>query len=197
MSSAAPIVRAGEPDARAIASVIARAFHPLPAAPWLIPDPAERARMTPAYFQMIVEHAIQHGEVYVGAGGDAVAVWFPPSDLPPTDPEDYEARLVALVGPHVDRYRTFDALMAKAHPHEPHHYLALLAVVPERQGEGLGTALLRDRLTHLDAVGEPAYLEAGDEHSRRLYLREGFVPHQEPYTLPGGPSMYPLWRDPR
>jgi GNAT superfamily N-acetyltransferase len=196
VSSAAPIVRAGEQDARAIASVIARAFHPLPAGPWLVPDPAERIRVFPAYFRILVEHAIRHGQVYVGAGGDAVAVWFPPTDVP-QDPEDYDARVAALVGAHVDRFRTFDALMAKVHPHQPHHYLAFLAVVPERQREGLGTALLRHRLARLDAAREPAYLEAGDENSRRLYLREGFVPHQAPYTLPGGPSLYPLWRDPR
>ena len=71
-------------------------------------------------------------------------------------------------------------MMAKVHPHEPHHYLAFLAVRPGRQGHGLGTALLRDRLRRLDAAGAPAYLEASEPRSRALYVREGFREHQEP-----------------
>jgi ribosomal protein S18 acetylase RimI-like enzyme len=197
VTSAAPIVRAGEGDAPAVASVIARAFHPLAPAVWLVPDPRERARLFPPYFRLFVEHAIRHGEVYVGAGGAAVSVWFPPSDEPPGDPEDYESRLVALVGPHLDRFRTFDAMLSKVHPCDPHYYLLFLAVDPRRQANGLGSALLRDMLARLDASGQAAYLEASDARSRRLYVREGFAPRQEPYALPDGPRLYPLWRDPR
>ena len=29
---------------------------------------------------MFVEHVVRYGEVYLAAGGDAVSVWFPPSD---------------------------------------------------------------------------------------------------------------------
>ena len=197
MTVDAPVVRAGRHDVDAVATVIADAFHALAPALWLMPDPDERARLFPPYFGMFVEHAVRHGEVYLAAGGDAVSVWFPPADTPPADPENYEERLASLVGPHLERYHTFDAMMAKVHPHEPHHYLAFLAVRPGRQGHGLGTALLRDRLRRLDAAGAPAYLEASEPRSRALYVREGFREHQEPYRLPGGPPLFPLWRDPR
>jgi ribosomal protein S18 acetylase RimI-like enzyme len=195
--SAEPIVRASGEDAPAVTTVIARAFHPLPPGRWLVPDPAERARLLPAYFAILVEHAIRHGEVDIAAGGHAVAVWFPPSDEPPADPDDYDARVSALVGPHLDRFRLFDETLAKVHPHEPHWYLLFLAVAPEYQGHGLGTALLRHRLAAIDADGQAAYLEAADERSRPLYEREGFTAHQEPFRLPDGPQMFPMWRQPR
>jgi len=192
-----PVVRAGQQDVDAAAAVIADAFLPLPAGLWLMPDPDDRARLYAPYFAMLVEHAVRHGEVYLAAGGDAVSVWFPPSDEPPADPENYEERLAALVGPYLERYRAFDAMMAEVHPHEPHHYLAFLAVRPGRQGQGLGAALLRDRLRRLDADGVPAYLEASEPRSRDFYLREGFREHRPPFHLPDGTPLFPLWRDPR
>ena len=53
------------------------------------------------------------------------------------------------------------------------------------------------RHCELDERGEPAYLEASGERSRDLYLRHGYQPRGAPYHLPGGPAMWPMWREPR
>jgi hypothetical protein len=42
----------------------------------------------------------------------------------------------------------------------------------------------------------PAYLEATSEINKRLYLRHGFETIGE-IRLPSGPSMWPMWREPR
>ena len=76
------------------------------------------------------------------------------------------------------------------------YFLNLLAVLPERQGQGLGSALLAHTLDRCDREGVPAYLDATSEDNRRLYERHGFEAGA-PYAPAGGPPLYPMWRDPR
>lgn len=73
----------------------------------------------------------------------------------------------------------------------------MIAVAPERQGEGLGSALVRSVLDRCDQEGVPAYLEASNERSRALYERLGFGHTGKPLDLPEGPRMWPMWREPR
>src|SRR6266700_1164008 len=92
-------------------------------------------------------------------------------------------RLAPATGRWVDWFRTFDNLLDKHHPDSPRHdHLALLAVRPDRQGQGIGTALLTAYHQYLDRddVQLPAYLEAGDIHTRSIYLKRGYVDHGEP-----------------
>jgi ribosomal protein S18 acetylase RimI-like enzyme len=67
--------------------------------------------------------------------------------------------------------------------------------VPEHQGEGIGSAMLRVALARCDEAGEPAYLEATSEDNRRLYERHGFRVTRE-LLLPDGPSLWAMWRAP-
>ena len=71
----------------------------------------------------------------------------------------------------------------------------MLAVSPQRQRQGTGTALLRAYHQMLDHEARvPAYLEASDLRTRQFYLRNGYTDHGRPIQLPDGPLMYPLWR---
>jgi ribosomal protein S18 acetylase RimI-like enzyme len=86
--------------------------------------------------------------------------------------------------------------MEEQHPAEPHWYLFFLGTRPERRSRGLGSALLRPVLDACDAQGLPAYLEATSERSAALYVRHGFEVTGE-IALPHGPSLWPMWREPR
>jgi ribosomal protein S18 acetylase RimI-like enzyme len=66
----------------------------------------------------------------------------------------------------------------------PHVYLSALGVDPERQGEGIGTALMGPELARADAAGHPAYLETATGRNVLLYERVGFAVVEE-LTLPG------------
>jgi GNAT superfamily N-acetyltransferase len=60
----------------------------------------------------------------------------------------------------------FDEELARRHPAGlPHHHLAILAVRPDQQGQGIGTRLLDAHHAILDAKGIVAYLEASDERN--------------------------------
>ena len=68
-------------------------------------------------------------------------------------------------------------------------------MVPELQGHGIGSALLRPVLERCDADGVAAYLEATSSENRRLYERHGFRVVRE-LPLPAGPSLWAMWREP-
>lgn len=64
--------------------------------------------------------------------------------------------------------------MSALHPTEPHVYLAVIGVAPDRKGQGLGGALLRHVCATADEADLPAYLETGNPENLPLYERFGF-----------------------
>jgi GNAT superfamily N-acetyltransferase len=193
------IVRAREADTGVLSQVIAGAFFPLAPCQWLIPDPAARREILPGYFRMYVEHAMADGLVHTTPGRDAAALWIPVGAQLPGPPEGYDQRLAEVTGPWVERFVVFDAELDDHHlAGVDHHHLAILAVRPDRQGRGIGTALLAAHHAVLDEDGIVAYLEASDERTRGIYLRHGYVLRPDaPIRLPDGPEMWPMLREPR
>jgi ribosomal protein S18 acetylase RimI-like enzyme len=139
--------------------------------------------------------ALDHDAALVTADGAAAAFW-----LPPGVESDGEA-LGALIEQSVpDAKKPVLARvveqMAEHHPHEPHWYLALVGADPARQGQGLGSALIKEGLRKCDAEGLPAYLESSNPRNIPLYERHGFevVAVIQPDDFPG---LYPMLRRPR
>jgi GNAT superfamily N-acetyltransferase len=185
-------------EAAALARLIAESFAPLPVCQWLVEDEATRIDALAGQFEIIVEHAIAHGDVYVvgaEAAPSGVAVWFPPHEIP--DMPDYDKRLAAVAGPYTSRFAELDAAMHSAHPDGPAHaYLAFMAVRGPERDHGIGAALLEKHHRKLDEAGVPAYLEASGLRSRQLYLRHQYVDHGSAYGPAGINEFRPMWRDP-
>jgi len=194
----ATVVRADAADLDILSLVIAEAFHDLAPSRWLIDDPAARRQIFPRYFRILVEHAMADGVVHTTPGRTAVALWLPIGQDGPAQDADYGARLSAATSPWTGRFLAFDAALDRHHPAGiPHHHLAILAVRPDKQGQGTGTALLHAHHASLDTAGKPAYLEASDLRTRRLYLAHGYEDNGPPIHLAGGGLMYPMWRQHR
>ncbi|GIH16079.1 GNAT family N-acetyltransferase [Rugosimonospora africana] len=196
MNSPPTIRTASVTDAATVAYVVATAFHSLDVCQWLIPDPRERAARLSDYFRIITDHAFRQGTVHVTTDLNAVAVWL---SCPFPDPAGYDTRLAAACGPWTARFQNLDEQMYQAHPHDrgPHDYLAFLAVMPSAQGKGLGSALVEHHHAGLDRQRRPAYLEASNARSRKLYDRAGYRDCAPPLDLPyQGESLFPMWREP-
>jgi GNAT superfamily N-acetyltransferase len=190
------IIPAESSDAGALSVLIAEAFHSLEVSRWLVPDGGSRREIFPAYFGLYVEHALAEGLVHTTKEREAAALWIP--GTAPTPPSDqYAAQLAAITGPFLDRFLAFDkALEARRPGGGDYHKLALLAVRPGRQGQGMGTALLQSYHATLDELGIAVYLEASSQRTRRIYLDHGYTDQGDaPIQLPDGPAMYPMLRD--
>jgi GNAT superfamily N-acetyltransferase len=191
------IIPAAPGDAGVLSQLIADAFHDLAPSHWLIGDPAARRRIFPGYFRIFVEHTLATGIVHTTPERTAAALWLPIGADGPQPPPGYDARLADVTGRLAPRFVVFDTELDRHHQAgTAHHHLALMAVHPDHQQQGTGTALLAAHHATLDQAGRPAYLEASSTRSRELYLRHGYTDTGQLIQLPGGPTMYPMWRPP-
>jgi GNAT superfamily N-acetyltransferase len=197
----AAIRTAGHDDAPKVAELLAEAFLHGDLGPWLIPHTDTRARIYRPYFALLTEQALHHGHVHVINDSDATlaaaAVWYPIAGGPPPAADAYDIRLSCITGQYLHRFAALDDAMHRHHPYDTwHHYLALLAVHPDRQHHGLGSALLTHHHADLDATSTPAYLEATGLRNARLYARHGYRPRALYRVSGDGPALYPMWRLP-
>jgi len=185
-------------DAGVLAQVIADAFADLDVSRWLVPDRGMRRVIFPGYFALLVEHALDQGLVLTTPERDAAALWLPvPGGGPAEPPAGYHPRLAALTGQHLARFEALDHALDRHYPDgPPHEHLAILAVHPARQRQGIGSALLTARHGIHDRDGTPAYLEASDLAKAAIYRTHGYADLPAPIQLPGGPAMHPMWRHP-
>lgn len=192
------IVRAQPRDAEVLAQLIFRAFFSIAPCVWLFPNDEVRRERLPALLRVDVEHALANGIVYTNEDRSAAALWHIHHGGPVKPDLDYDARIAEAVGPdHVDRVHTFEASTEAARPTEPHDYLFIAAVDPDKQRQGIGSKLLTACHRALADGGRPAYLEASDEGTRSVYLGLGYVDADGPGIVLPGPEktrLYPMRR---
>ncbi|PRY23981.1 GNAT family N-acetyltransferase [Pseudosporangium ferrugineum] len=200
-TTSAAIRSATYDDAPAMAELLVEAFLHGDLGPWLIPHLHTRARVYRPYFALLTEQALDHGHVQISGDAStdlvAVAIWYPIAGGPPPVAADYDTRLADITGQYQHRFVALDDVMHRHHPYDAwHHYLAFLAVHPDRQHHGLGSTLLAHHHAELDATGTPSYLEATGSRNARLYARHGYRPRAS-YRIGGdGPALHPMWRPP-
>ncbi|MEA2521546.1 MAG: hypothetical protein QOI81_1192 [Actinomycetota bacterium] len=69
-------------------------------------------------------------------------------------------------------------------------------MVPDRQGEGIGSALLRDGLERADAQGIPSWLETSKARNAAYYEGFGFVTLADERAPDDGPRIWFMRREP-
>jgi GNAT superfamily N-acetyltransferase len=77
-------------------------------------------------------------------------------------------------------------------PDEPHMHLGPIGVTPGMQGKGVGSALMRHYIEHLDREKAAGYLETDRVENVEFYKRFGFIV-QRAEQLIGAPVWY-MWR---
>jgi ribosomal protein S18 acetylase RimI-like enzyme len=187
-------------DGPAITRLLVRAFDDDPVARFMFAGRRRRERGLHSFFRsQLRRQYMPHGHVYTTEDLSGAALWGPPDrrrhpvqellQLLPTSP--------FLASPHTINALRLMFRVEGLHPTEPHWYLFSLGTLPERQGQGVGTALLRSMLAHVDERGEPAYLESSKERNVPLYSRFGFEVIDELPSRSGSPPIWRMWRDPR
>ena len=197
----AVVRKAGADDVGAMVEVLTRAFDDDPVINWFVRQDAGREDSFRRFFEVAVRAlTLPLGEVYTTSDVSGAALWAPPGTWQ-LGPDDVHALLpdftAAFGDDKLERSLEGIAAMDAVHPQDPHFYLLLLGVLPELQGHGVGSALLRAVLARCDEEGLPAYLEATSPRNRSLYERHGFEVAST-LTLPGGgPPVWLMWRAPQ
>jgi GNAT superfamily N-acetyltransferase len=182
-----------------VVTAAARSFYEDPLFTWIFPEDARRLSQLERGFGLFARRVwFPHGETYTTDRLIGGAFWMPPDTwhlgllrqlllLP--------AMTVIARGDLPRLLRTLNAIEAK-HPHDPHYYLPVVGILPEWQGRGFGSALMRPILERCDREGLPAYLEASSPRNRALYERHGFAVVEEMRVAKDSPPLWRMWRKP-
>lgn len=187
--------RARPSEAGPIADMLARAFADDPVMRWLFPD-APRMR---GFFASRARSLLRQDEVWTTGDLAGAALWAQPGRwrIGPVETVTLGVRFLFAFGRRLPSVLEGLELVERAHPDRPlHYYLAVIGTEPARQGEGIGTKLLEPVLQTCDEDEIGAYLESSKERNIDYYARFGFHVIDE-VQMPGGPHVWPMWRDPQ
>jgi len=118
-------------DEASTIDVLVRAFSADPFAQWIWHDPQQYHMHFPSFVRAFGGKAFTHKSAYYVNCFAATALWLPPNVHPD------EEKLISVVQRTVseqiqkDFFRVFE-LMSRYHPTEPHWYLPLMGVDPEK-----------------------------------------------------------------
>lgn len=195
-----PSIRIASPvHAARLNALLVRAFDADPLTCWFVRDDQRRAQRIQRVFAWYLRQALPLGHSHATEDGSCTALWMGAGQwkMPLLRQLLLLPEIVRIVGADrlLSRIRGTDALQRR-HPVEPHFYLAALGTDPQRQGQGLGSAVLAQGLRRCDRLRLPAYLETANPRNLALYQRHGFRLSEE-FTIPGGPLVWLMWRLPQ
>jgi ribosomal protein S18 acetylase RimI-like enzyme len=167
------------------------------------PEPAARAHSLAALLAAQVRFGLLYGEVYTTAGSvDGVALWQPPGvEITPERAaecgldrlsEIFASEALLRLG------RTLDYLnAAQLHNLQSDHwYLMALGVLPARQRQGLGGALLQPVLHRASASQTPCILNTTQPANLAFYQKHGFRSISHAVEPDSGLNYWTLQREP-
>ena len=187
-----PARRATAADLDRVADTLARAFADDAHVRASMPADRFEERLH-ALYALYASTTLALGELWVAEDAAAVAMWQPPGGAP-ADPA-LEDRIAELLGDRFEAYVAAAALGAAYRPQREHFYLAAMATAPERQGAGLGGAVLAPVLARCDADGLLAATDTSNATGVSFYERRGFAVTAR-YDEPGGAPVWVLHRPP-
>jgi GNAT superfamily N-acetyltransferase len=192
-----PDVRPSTPDDwPLLADIAAQGFSDDPLMTWVFQDDDTRlAQLTTLFGGLSRDMVSERGHAFV-CDDACTALWRSPGWASDADEGEDDGAPSPFAPDELVRLGQLGEATRAAHPHEPHWYLNVLATRPDRRGRGLGARTLAPVLATCDADGMPAYLESSNPRNLSLYRRHGFV-ETGLIPLPDGPSLTPMWRDPR
>lgn len=187
---------AGVDDVAELAASLSVAFDGYPLTEWVVLRDERHEDRRRNYFEMFLNHGVEHGEVHCDEPRRAAAIWFPPDGWK-AGFTTLLARLRALA--RTTGWRNLSSRLAGLtrlaghHPAEPHWYLEVIGVHPDAQREGTGTTLLEAGLARARADGVGAYLITSSEKAIPFYTRHGFA-IRDTIQVAGAPACWSLWR---
>jgi len=161
--------------------VLKHAFFNDPALVHLLPHSAHRARVAPRIGRAFLRYGLRYGVVWCTEDVSGVALRRPPG----RERINVWGLLVSgivwlpLFMGLSATWRLIQAERVTDRRHRqlmtgPHWYLWMIGVDPDRQGEGLGSALMAHTFAAAQADGVPCYLETTHPRAHAIHRAHGF-----------------------
>ena len=185
------------------AEVLTLAFQEDPVACYVLPEATRRRRVLRRMFRAYLRYGQRHGVISTTPDVEGVAIWLAPGQTTPT-----LGRLLGSGACLIPLYSGWKALRRslafmemttawhQRYVPEVHWYLLYLGVTPDRQGQGIGSALLQPILARAETEALPCYLETGTARNVGFYERHGFQVLAEGALAHGGPRLWSMLRRP-
>ena len=194
----APGIRvARHEDIGQLSRALSLAFYTDPVYEWFFPRAGSRIERLRRLFAVFLEDLIPLGTVLATEGLEGASLWVPPGKtISHWQSVKQNLQVLGILGGGVPRGIWWWLSVESKQPRYPHWELFLIGVVPEKQGRGIGTALLRRMLDKCDDERLPIYLDTGNKANVAFYQRYGFEVKRK-VSLPKGPIVFQMIRRPR
>jgi GNAT superfamily N-acetyltransferase len=187
-------------------SLLVSAFQDRPFYRYIAPEKSERLEFLALNFRLRLEHSLGLGEIvsvrkvtgfvdrheidlaFPDRRIAGIAVWAPPVKTPPPEDHSMEEALAVFSPGLRERFFGFLRTLMAARDQaisQPYWSLAPIAVLPEAQGAGIASALIRKKLAEIDALSLPCFLGTQDAVNVEIYARYGFRKVREDPLGPG------------
>jgi ribosomal protein S18 acetylase RimI-like enzyme len=162
-------------------AALGRAFADYPLMVYAAADDRRRRPAVTHLYGAILWDAFRWGEVHVTPDVAAVCAWLPPAYSVPTFWRQARSGMLQLpfrfgLGGFRKLF-TYGGIAERLHHDHapmPHYYLAAIGVSPERQGQGVGSALMQPMLARADEQKVYCWLDTHVPKNVLLYERHGF-----------------------
>lgn len=183
-------------DIQEVAAVISQAFHPTPVvvAVFKGQTPKTLRHMRDGWVFMLKHFP---GKIFVAKNEAKIVGVLRMVKWPKCQPRPaMRLRMLPVMlmsmGSIALRVMKFRGVWEKHDPKNPHWHLDPLTVLPEKQGQGVGSQLLKHFCEIVDENEMPAYLETDQQANVRLYQRFGFEVTGEISVF--GITTWLMWR---
>lgn len=184
-----------------ISAMHSRAFYDNPLVIHIAPNEAQRRHLD-EWFAVGIRYGMLYGEAYMTPNAEGAAIW----DVP-----GHRLNPIGLLRTGIYKIpfilglngfkRMLSSIQAKdilrrRNAPAQHWYLAFLAVDPQFQQQGIGSALLQPILDRADSEKTACYLETANGRNVPFYERHGFKVITDEH-LPDGPQCWTMLREPQ
>jgi len=190
-----------------VAAIWTRAFQQAAFYVWVLPDAHTRIELLHDFFEFRLCLGVLYGEVYTIADFKGGAYWMPSENVTRS-----EEKIIASGGkkffeklnathpealPKIMKYlAVVDPIHERLAPF-PHLYLSSLAVDPQYQNSGHGSALIKAMVPLVDQEKMLIYLETNSEDNVAFYERFGFEERQHVIIPEAGLPVWVMTREPQ
>lgn len=165
----------------ALADMLTEAFWQDPMYCNALPDGTKRRAFLCRFFRFRLRFGSRPGFGRCTPDCTAAVIWQPPGyEMKMWDVVRYGGLTSLLrAGPQAMKaimdFNDFAARVQREVCPGEHWHLSPIGVSPSAQGQGIGSALLKEGLERIDTLGESCYLETQSPDAARLYARFGFA----------------------